>query len=79
VLRALYGLTLGETRLTLLLLGGCSVEQAARLLRISVGTARGVLKKVFEKTGTDRQAALVKLLLSGFGQVRPGAGSEPRP
>jgi DNA-binding CsgD family transcriptional regulator len=79
VLHALYGLTRGETRLTLLLLSGCSIEEAARLLGISVGTARGVLKKVFEKTGANRQAALVRLLLAGFGQVRPSAGSEPRP
>jgi DNA-binding CsgD family transcriptional regulator len=79
VLHGLYGLTPGETRLTLLLLSGCSVEEAARLLRISVGTSRGVLKKVFEKTGTNRQAALVRLLLTGFGQVRPGARTEPRP
>jgi PAS domain-containing protein len=41
VLHALFGLSRGETRLALLLLSGCSVEEAARLLRISVGTARG--------------------------------------
>jgi DNA-binding CsgD family transcriptional regulator len=79
VLNSIYGLTHGETRLTMLLLSGCSVEEAARLLRVSVGTSRGVLKKVFEKTGTNRQAALVRLLLTGFGQVRPSAVGEPRP
>jgi DNA-binding CsgD family transcriptional regulator len=79
VLHALFGLSRGETRLALLLLSGCSVEEAARLLRISVGTARGVLKQVFDKTDTNRQSGLVRLLLSGFGQVRPGAGEGPRP
>ena len=48
-----YGMTRGETRLAMLLLGGCSVEEAAQLLGISVGTARGVLKKVFDKTGDE--------------------------
>jgi len=79
VLRARYGLTRGETRLALLLLAGCSVEEAARLLRISVGTARGVLKQVFDKTATNRQSALVRLLLTGVGQIRPGAGEGPQP
>jgi PAS domain-containing protein len=71
VLREFYGLTPGETRLALLLVSGCTLEEAARTLGNSVGTSRGVLKRVFEKTGTDRQAALVRLLLTGFGQVRP--------
>lgn len=79
VLRALYGMTRGETRLSMLLLGGCSVEEAADLLGISVGTARGVLKKVFDKTGTNRQAGLVRLLLTGFGQVRQEEATEPPP
>ena len=79
VLHARYGLTRGETRLALLLLAGCSVEEAAQLLRISVGTARGVLKKVFDKTATNRQSTLVRLLLTGVGQIRPGAGEGARP
>ena len=79
VLHARYGLTRGETRLALLLLAGCSVEEAASRLGISVGTARGVLKQVFEKTDTNRQPALVRLLLTGVGQLRPGAREEARP
>jgi DNA-binding CsgD family transcriptional regulator len=71
VLRELYGLTQSETRLALLLLADCSVEEAAELLGITVGTARGVLKTIFAKTGTNRQASLVRLLLSGPpGQLR---------
>jgi DNA-binding CsgD family transcriptional regulator len=71
VLREIYGLTPGETRLALLILSDCSVEEAARLLDISPSTARSVLKRIFEKTGTNRQAGLVRLLLTGFAQVRP--------
>ena len=77
VLHALYGLTRGETRLAMLLLGGCSLDEAARLLAISVGTARGVLKTIFDKTGTNRQASLVRVLLTGFGQVRHRETTEP--
>ena len=72
VLNEIYGLTPGETRLTLLLLSDCSIEEAARLLGISRSTARSVLKRIFEKTGTNRQSALVRLMLAGFAQVRPG-------
>jgi DNA-binding CsgD family transcriptional regulator len=79
VLHGLYGLTRSETRLAMLLLGGYSVEEAAQLLGISVGTVRGVLKKVFDKTGTNRQASLVRLLLTGFGQVRQKEVTEPPP
>ena len=77
VLQTRYGLTRSETRLTLLLVSGCSVEEAARLLRISAGTARGVLKKVFDKTGTNRQSALVRLLTQ-FDRIRAAAGEEAR-
>jgi DNA-binding CsgD family transcriptional regulator len=76
VLNEVYGLTPGETRLTLLLLSDCSLEEAARLLGISRSTARSVLKRIFEKTGTNRQSGLVRLLLTGFAQVRPGDRTE---
>jgi PAS domain-containing protein len=78
VLHELYSLTRGEARLAMLLLGG-SVEEAAHHLGISVGTARGVLKKIFDKTGTNRQASLVRLLLTGVGQVRQESAEPPPP
>jgi PAS domain-containing protein len=77
ILRELFGLTRSETRLALLLLADRSVEEAAELLGITLTTARGVLKTIFVKTGTNRQASLVRLLLSGPpGQVR-GEGVQP--
>lgn len=79
VLHEVYGLTPGETRLTLLLLADCSLEEAAELLDIAPTTARSVLKRIFEKTGTNRQSALVRLLLAGFAQVRGEAGERGRP
>ena len=41
-------------------------------LGIQLSTARGVLRAVFRKTGTHRQSSLVRLILSGPGQVRVG-------
>jgi len=61
---ALYGLTPAEERLTSLLATGCTLAEAAEKLSIRMSTARGVLKAVFAKTGTRRQASLVNLVLA---------------
>jgi DNA-binding CsgD family transcriptional regulator len=71
VLRELYLLTPGEARLALLLSTGRSVEESAHELGIALSTARGVLKGVFAKTDTRRQSDLVRLLLTGPGELRP--------
>jgi DNA-binding CsgD family transcriptional regulator/PAS domain-containing protein len=71
LLRDLFGLTKGEARLSLLLISGCSVREAARILGVKESTARSVLRTVFTKTGTNRQAGLIRLLLTGpLGGVR---------
>lgn len=61
-LRALYGLTEAEARLTSGLLHGERLEDYAARAGISVNTARTHLKSVFAKTDTDRQAELMLLL-----------------
>jgi DNA-binding CsgD family transcriptional regulator/PAS domain-containing protein len=61
-LRALYGLTEAEARLTSGLLHGERLEDYAARAGISVNTARTHLKSVFAKTDTDRQAELMRLL-----------------
>ena len=61
-LRALYGLTQAEARLTCGLLKGERLEDYAERSGISMNTARTHLKSVFAKTDTDRQAELVRLL-----------------
>jgi DNA-binding CsgD family transcriptional regulator len=78
VLRELYLLTPGEARLALLLTTGRSVEESAHELGIALSTARGVLKAVFAKTDTRRQSDLVRLLLTGPGELRP-QDPAPRP
>jgi DNA-binding CsgD family transcriptional regulator len=81
----LYELTPAESRLAWLLVGDFSLAEAAAQLGITQSTARTVLKRVLAKTGTRRQASLVRLLLSGPAQLRSDspAGAEaparPRP
>jgi DNA-binding CsgD family transcriptional regulator len=70
-----YGLTESEVHLAALLVGDFTLVEAARQLGITESTARTVLKRVLAKTGTRRQASLVRLLLSGPAQIRD---DEPR-
>lgn len=62
ILRQLYGLSPAEARLTLLIIAGSSRQQAAEQLGIADATARTQLERVFAKTGTRRQAELIRLL-----------------
>lgn len=63
LLRELFDLTPGESALALELLRGLRLADAARRLDIALETARNRLKQIFAKTGTNRQAELVRLLL----------------
>jgi DNA-binding CsgD family transcriptional regulator len=64
VLKALYGLTPTESRLADLLLQGLDVRETADRMSITFETARFNLKRVLAKTGTRRQAELMRLMLS---------------
>lgn len=63
-LRAIYGLTPTEARLADLLGSGLDVREAGDRMRITLETARSNLKRVLAKTGTHRQAELMRLMLS---------------
>jgi DNA-binding CsgD family transcriptional regulator len=65
--RQQFGLTAAEANLALEIVKGDGRRASAERLGISVSTARAHLTHVFEKTGTRRQAALVRLLLSRGG------------
>ncbi len=65
VLTRLYGLTQTEGKLVQLLVGGSTLDDAAKRLEISVNTARTHLKHVFHKTGINRQAELVHRIETG--------------
>lgn len=65
ILRELYGLTDSEVQVCWRLVNGESVEEIAAAQAVSRETVRSQLKRVFTKTGTSRQAELVRLLLIG--------------
>jgi len=65
VLRQVYGLTRSEAKLVQTLVGGCSLEDGAQELGISVNTARTHLKHVFHKTGARRQSELIHQVETG--------------
>lgn len=58
-----YGLTNAEARLAMVLLGGHSLKEAADFCGVTHNTAKSQLKSIFSKTGVQRQAQLVRLLL----------------
>jgi DNA-binding CsgD family transcriptional regulator len=62
-LRGLYNLTPAEAEVALLVLRGHGLQLVADELRVSLSTVRVHLQRVFEKTGTHRQAELVRLLI----------------
>lgn len=65
-LRCLHELTPTEAELASQLAGGRRLKDIAKELGVSIHTARAHLKHVFAKTGTRRQADLVRVLLSGL-------------
>jgi len=70
VFSALYGLTPAECRLADLMLEELELRRAAERMRVTVNTARFMLKIIFQKTGTHRQSQLVRLLMSIPGETR---------
>jgi DNA-binding CsgD family transcriptional regulator/PAS domain-containing protein len=62
IARRLFGLTTTESRVAGALAATGSMDAVADQLRIGRETARWHLKRIYRKTGTTRQAALVRLL-----------------
>lgn len=63
LLRQHYGLTARETEIALMVLSGGGVKDIAEQMSLSHATVKTHLQHVFDKTGTRRQADLVRLLL----------------
>jgi len=63
VLQQLYGFTPAEARLAAALANGQSLDTIAVQFMLSKNTLRSQLKSCFNKTGTVRQAELVKIIL----------------
>lgn len=66
-----YGLTPAESRLLDSILCGAGVSQAAEQIGISTTTAKTHLQRIFSKTGTNRQAELINLVMSSVPPLRP--------
>jgi DNA-binding CsgD family transcriptional regulator/PAS domain-containing protein len=62
-LRRAFGLTPAEARVAARLAAGDTVTEAAAALGLALATARSYLAAIFRKTGTARQAELVRLLM----------------
>jgi DNA-binding CsgD family transcriptional regulator/PAS domain-containing protein len=63
-LRQKFGMTPAEANFALEISKGDGIQAAADRLSISMGTARTHLSRIFFKTGTRRQAELVRMLIS---------------
>ncbi|HEV2133116.1 MAG TPA: hypothetical protein VGR47_02530 [Terracidiphilus sp.] len=63
LLRRCYGLTAAKARLTMVLLEGRSIKEAADLCNVTHNTAKSQLKSIFLKTEVQRQGELVRLFL----------------
>jgi len=70
LLIATYKLTTAEARLVRGLVDGLNIEAIANKYNVSKNTLRSQLKVIFEKTGTHRQAELVRLVLTGPSSLR---------
>lgn len=69
VVATLFGLTPTESRLAVMLADGISLQWIATELGITEQTARTYSKRVFAKTGTSRQAELVRLVLTSLANL----------
>ncbi len=65
----LFGLSRAEVALLSELVGGASVLSASTVLGITESTARTQLRSIFAKTGTHRQADLVRLVLTSLAVI----------
>ena len=68
-LSSLFGLTPAVAKLAAALAAGRTLAEHAEEASITRGTARWHLKELFARTGTSRQAELVRLLLGGIAQL----------
>jgi DNA-binding NarL/FixJ family response regulator len=73
VLREMFDLTHAEARLVRALMQKSELKDAAETANITLQTARSYLRRIFEKTGTSRQAQLVKLVLTSPAMLETNA------
>lgn len=59
---SLFGLTMSEAKLALLLADGLTLANAGKEMNVAEKTARNHLAHIFEKTGISRQVDLIRLI-----------------
>ncbi len=64
-LKSVYGLTQSETELLLRMVQGETLAEISAARSVTLHTVRAQLKSVFAKTDTNRQASLIKKVLTG--------------
>ncbi len=69
VIASLFDLTPAESALAVLLTNGLSLEEASQALSVSMNTTRTHLRALFAKTGVNRQANLVRLILKSVASL----------
>ena len=74
-IKDLYGLTRVESDIALLICQGHSPDEISSRIGVSVHTVRAYLKQIFLKMGVNRQAAMVRRLVAGPGQLRLNGNS----
>jgi DNA-binding CsgD family transcriptional regulator len=72
-LQEVYDLTRAEAEVAIRVLRGHGLQYGADELRVTLSTVRVHLQRVFEKTGTHRQAELVRLLIELEASNVPGS------
>jgi len=77
ILQRLFGLTPREASVLRILAKGDDLQTAAAQLGISIQTARTHLKHIMETTGANRQAELVRMVLSSPAWIAGGYSSPP--
>lgn len=70
LVRRLYGLTATEARVANAFATSGSLDQTAEQLQLSRETVRWHVRHIYRKTGTNRQAALLKLLIQGSSRLK---------
>ena len=67
-----YAITPAESRVMMLIVQGMTIAETAEALGISLPTAKTHLARLFDKTGTSRQADLVRLAMSALAPTPAG-------
>jgi DNA-binding CsgD family transcriptional regulator len=73
-----FGLTEAEARVAEAVSGGAAISEVARQLSLSRNTIKTHLRRIYEKTGTRRQAELARVMaMIGFAGASNGGCSIP--